>query len=135
MRRVWLLVGVATLVLCIAGWAAEIPLAPASIVPGAVGRLKYEHDRNGNIKYSIATEHLAAPQHLSPAKNDYVVWIVPRDGQPQNAGVLKVNNDLKGSFRGTTPSKVFDVKVTAEDTPSITQPSGPEIFHGSVQAP
>lgn len=134
MRRIRLLVGIATLVFCVAGWTAEIPLAPASIVPGAVGKLKYEHDRNRNIKYSISTEHLAAPQQLSPAKNDYVVWIVPRDGQPQNAGVLKVNNDLKGSFSGTTPAKVFDVKVTADDSPSVSQPSGPEIFHGSVQA-
>ena len=58
----------------------------------------------------------------------------PGQGQPQNAGVLKVNNDLKGSFSGTTPAKVFDVKVTADDSPSVSQPSGPEIFHGSVQA-
>jgi anti-sigma-K factor RskA len=72
---------------------------------------------------------------LTPAKNDFVVWIIPRDSQPQNAGVLKVNNDLKGSFRGTTPAKVFDLKITAEDTPSIAQPTGPEIFHGSIQAP
>lgn len=38
MCRIRLLIGVATLVLCIVGWAAEIPLAPASIVPGAIGR-------------------------------------------------------------------------------------------------
>ena len=110
-------------------------LGTASIVPGAVAKAKYEHDRNGNIKFSISTEHLAAPQQLTPTKNDYVVWIIPRDSQPQNAGVLKVNNDLKGSFSGTTPAKVFDLKITAEDSPSVTQPTGPEIFHGSIQAP
>lgn len=108
------------------------------MVPGAVGKLKYEHDRNRNIKFTVSTEHLPTPQQLSPAKNDYVVWIIPRDGQPQNAGALTVNtvnNDLKGSFSGTTPAKAFDIKVTAEDNPSVTQISGPEILHGSVQVP
>jgi hypothetical protein len=135
MRRISILLGIATLVLCVAGWAGEIPLASSSIVPGAVGKMKYEHDRNRNIKYEISTEHLPTPQQLSPAKNDYVVWLIPRDGQPQNAGVLTVNNDLKGSFSSTTPAKAFDIKVTAEDNPNVTQISGPEILHGSVQVP
>jgi hypothetical protein len=89
--------------------------------------VKYEHDRNRIIKLTISTEHLPTPQQLSPAKNNYVVWVIPRDGQPQNAGVLVVNNDLKGSFSTTTPAKAFDLKVTAEDAPSATQPMGPEI--------
>jgi len=102
-------------------------------VPAASGKVSYEHDRNGNIKLQIQTNNLAAPERLTPAKVAYVVWIEPRDGQPQNAGVLKVNNDLEGSFRTTTASKAFDVKVTAEDNPTVSQPTGPEIFHGGVQ--
>jgi len=47
--------------------------------------------------------------------------------------VLAVNNNLEGSFSGTTPSKTFNVVVTAEDSPTVTQPSGPEILHGTVQ--
>jgi hypothetical protein len=48
--------------------------------------------------------------------------------------VLKINNDLEGSFTTTTPDKAFDVLITAEDSPGVSQPSGPEIMHGSIQA-
>jgi anti-sigma-K factor RskA len=134
MRRASLSTLIAGIILSVAAWAGEIPLVASSIVPAASGKVSYEHDRNGNIKLHIQTKNLAAPERLTPAKVAYVVWIEPRDGQPQNAGVLKVNNDLDGSFSTTTASKAFDVKVTAEDNPTVSQPTGPEIFHGGVQA-
>ena len=105
MRRASVLTLIAGLILSVAAWAGEIPLVASSIVPAASGKVSYEHDRNGNIKLHIQTKNLAAPERLTPAKNAYVVWIEPRDGQPQNAGVLKVNNDLEGSFSTTTASK------------------------------
>ena len=114
-------------------WAGEIPLVASSIVPAAAGKISYEHDRNRNIKLEIKTKHLASPERLSPAKNSYVVWIRSNDGQTQNAGVLRINSDLEGSFTTTTPMKAFDVLITAEDSPSVSQPSGPEIMHGSIQ--
>ena len=133
MRRVSFMILVSSLVLCVSVWAGEIPLVASSLVPAATGKVSYEHDRNGNIKFRISTEHLAAPERLTPAKNSYVVWIKPSDGQPQNAGVLRVNNDLEGSFSTTTPAKAFDILITAEDNPSIAQPMGPEVFHGGIQ--
>ncbi len=133
MRRASVLTLIVGLILSVAAWAGEIPLVASSIVPAASGKVSYEHDRNGNIKLQIQTKNLASPERLTPGKNAYVVWIEPRDGQPQNAGVLKVNNDLDGSFSTTTPSKAFDIKVTAEDSPTVSQPTGPEIFHGGVQ--
>ena len=133
MRRASVLTLIVGLILSVAAWAGEIPLVASSIVTAASGKVSYEHDRNGNIKLQIQTKNLASPERLTPGKNAYVVWIEPRDGQPQNAGVLKVNNDLDGSFSTTTPSKAFDIKVTAEDSPTVSQPTGPEIFHGGVQ--
>lgn len=133
MRRAGVLTLIAGLILSVAAWAGEIPLVASSIVPAASGKVSYEHDRNGNLTLHIETRNLAPPARLTPAKNTYVVWIQPRDGQPQNAGVLKVNEDLNGSFRTTTASKAFDIKVTAEDNPTVSQPTGPEIFHGGVQ--
>ncbi len=133
MRRASLAVPIAVLLLGLAAWAADVPMVASSLVPAATGKLSYEHDRNGNIKFHVSTKNLAAPSQLTPAKNAYVVWIEPRDQQPQNAGVLTVNNNLEGSFAGTTPQKTFNVVVTAEDNPTVTQPSGPEILHGTVQ--
>ena len=114
-------------------WAGDVPLVASSSVPAAAGKINYEHDRNGNIKVDIKTKHLAAPERLTPAKNAYVVWIRSNDGQTQNAGVLKVNDKLEGSFTTTTPIKAFDVVITAEDSPTVSQPSGPEVMHGSIQ--
>ena len=109
-------------------------MVTGTLVPAAAGKINYEHDRNGNVKFEIETKHLAAPDQLTPAKNAYVVWVKPTDGPAQNAGVLKINDNLEGSFRSTTPSQSFDISVTAEDSPSVTEPTGPEVLHGSVQA-
>ena len=133
MRRASLALPLAVLLLGLAAWAGDVPMVASSLVPAATGKLSYEHDRNGNIKFHVSTKNLAAPSQLTPAKNAYVVWIEPRDQQPQNAGVLTVNNNLEGSFAGTTPQKTFNVVVTAADNPTVTQPSGPEILHGTVQ--
>ena len=114
-------------------WAGDVTLVGSSLVPAAAGRITYEHDRNGNVKLDVKTKHLAEPEQLTPAKNSYVVWIRSNDGQTQNAGVLKVNKNLEGNFTTTTPVKAFDVLITAEDSPSVSQPSGPEIMHGSIQ--
>ena len=128
-----LLVFISALVLCVAAWAGDIPLVASSAVPAASGKVSYEHDRNGNLKLDIKTKHLAAPERLTPAKNSYVVWIRSTDGQTQNAGLLRVNSNLEGSFSTTTPIKAFDISITAEDNPSASQPTGPEILHGSIQ--
>ncbi|HKU23495.1 MAG TPA: hypothetical protein VJQ50_20960 [Terriglobales bacterium] len=133
MRRASLAVSITVLLVGLAAWAADIPMVAGSQVPAAAGKISYEHDRNGNVKFTVSTKNLAAPSQLTPAKNAYVVWIEPRDQQPHNAGVLTVNDNLEGSFSSTTPSKTFNVVVTAEDSPTVTQPSGPEILHGTVQ--
>ncbi len=134
MRRASLGVSIAVLMLGLAVWAADIPVVASSLVPAATGKISYQHDRNGNIQFTLSAKNLAAPSQLTPAKNGYVVWIEPRDQPAHNAGVLTVNNNLEGSFSGTTPYKTFNVVVTAEDNPTVTQPSGPEILHGTVQA-
>jgi hypothetical protein len=128
-----LIVSLIAALLSSVAWAGEVPLVASSLVPAAAGTISYEHDRNRNIKLEIKTKHLAAPERLTPAKNSYVVWIRSNDGQTQNAGVLRINSDLEGSFTTTTPVKAFDVLITAEDSSSVSQPSGPEIMHGSIQ--
>jgi anti-sigma-K factor RskA len=134
MRRTNLALLIAVVAMSLAAWAGEAPLVASSIVPAARGTVSFEHDKNGNLKYHISTKNLASPQQLTPAKSAYVVWLKPRDGQPQNVGVLTVNSNLEGSLSGMTPAKAFDVTITAEDNPSVTQPTGPEILHGAVQA-
>lgn len=114
--------------------AGDIPLVADASIPAAIGTIHFEHDKNHNIKFHVDTKHLARPDSLTPAKSVYVVWVQPRGKDPMNAGVLTVDNNLEGSFRGTTPFQTFDVFVTAEDSASADHPSGPQLLKATVQA-
>jgi len=135
MRHASLVAGI--LILCsIVGiaFAGEVPLIADPSVPGATAKIDFEHDKNHNIKFHIEAKHLARPDSLTPAKTAYIVWIQPRGKDPEKAGVLTVDQNLEGSFRGTTPYQTFDVFVTAEDSPNVDHPTGPQILKGTVQA-
>lgn len=135
MRRTALAFALAALFISIQLWAESIPLQPGTIVPAAQGKVDLGHDRNGNTTVDVDVKHLAPPTSLTPPKNFYVVWIQPPNQQPQNVGTLTVNpNSLGGSFRTTTPSKNFDIIVTAEDNPRPQSPSGPVVLRGAITA-
>ena len=131
-KRSFLLV-VSMLLLSILAWGREDRLVNRGFAPAATGEVVSSKDHNGNTSVEVKVEHLAAPATLTPARQYYVVWVQPRGEQPQAQGILKVNTDLKGSLKTSTPAKVFDVFVTAEDSPNPVAPSGDEVLRGSVQ--
>jgi hypothetical protein len=47
--------------------------------------------------------------------------------------VLRVNDKLEGSLKGTIPYKVFDIFVTAEDTLQPETPSNAVVRKGTVE--
>ncbi len=125
-----------TFLLITATWAADVQLQPGTLVPGAQGVAKLGHDDNGNTLITVDARHLAPPSHLTPPKNYYVVWIQPRDQQPQIAGIMTVDpKKEEASFRTPTAFKNFDVLVTAEDNPRPDQPSDVQILKGTITAP
>jgi hypothetical protein len=133
MRRV---VALLTVFVMLAGIVAladtQAKLRNGDLTPAADGYVKAGHDRNGNTDFHISVHHLAEPSQLTPAKANYVVWI-QRPGQPpENAGVLKVNDKLEGTFDSATPYKQFDLFVTAEDNPKAQMPSSMEVLRGVV---
>jgi hypothetical protein len=135
MRRFVFTLITAVALLSQAGYAEKkVELQSTSAVPAAKGMAVVQHDRNGNVEVKLSVEHLAKPDQLSPAKQAYVVWIQPEGQSATNAGVLRVNNELKGDFRTNTPAKKFDLLVTAEDSPTATSPSGTEIMRQHMQA-
>lgn len=134
MKRVFLsLIAGAALLAAPAHAEKKVEMQTASIVPGAEGRAVLEHDRNKNIQVTLEVRHLARPESLSPARETYVVWIQPEGQQPVNSGVLRVNDELKGDFRTTTPYKKFDLFVTAEESATTSSPSGPEIMRQQLR--
>ncbi len=61
MRRASLAVSLAVLLIGLVAWAEDVPMVASSIVPAANGKISYDHDRNGNVKFKIETKNLAAP--------------------------------------------------------------------------
>ena len=122
-----------TVLFLTAAWASDFTLQPGTVVPGAQGVAKLDHDANGNAVISVEAKHLAPPSSLTPPKSYYIVWIQPRDAQPQMAGVLSVDPTKEdGAFKTATPYKNFEVLVTAEDNPRPESPSGVQILKGTI---
>jgi hypothetical protein len=113
--------------------AKKYPLAAAASVPAARGDVDIDHDKNGNTKFKIKVQHLAAPDALTPPKTAYVVWLRERDGSPSPQGQLRVDKKLNGSFEGVTPAKNFDIFITAEQESSPKAPTGEEILRATIQ--
>lgn len=113
--------------------AKDIRLTADPSVPAAAGKAGLERDRNGNLQLKVEVKHLAKPSNLTPPKQVYVVWIQGRGKGPENQGQLKVNDNLEGSFEGTTSYQAFDIFITAEDNPAAANPSGPTVLRGIIQ--
>lgn len=133
MRRMrFAAIALAFLLLAGVAFGDDVKLRPGTADPSAAGKINYHHDRNGNTSMELKVDHLAAPMNLQPAKQVYVVWVQAPGQAPENKGVLKVNRDEKGDIKMTSPHQAFDIFVTAEDSPSVSSPSGPEVLRGTV---
>ena len=113
--------------------ASDLRMIADPSVPAATGKVHLDKDRNGNLQLKVEVDHLAKPGALSPAKQNYLVWIQPRGKDAQNLGALKVSDNLKGSFGATVPREDFEVFVTAEYNPAAEMPSGPKLLRAEVQ--
>jgi hypothetical protein len=119
--------------LTVLAWGREDKLANTGAAPAAMGKVITDNDRNGNTGVEVEVKHMAAPQSLTPAKSTYIVWIQPRGKDPEVLGMLRVNSDLEGSLRASTPYKDFDIFITAEDNLKPPSPSSMVILKGSVE--
>jgi hypothetical protein len=108
----------------------------AESVPAAQGKVKVANQKDGNTKVKVEVDHLAPPALASEQlASTYVVWIKSPQGLPQNAGVLKVGSNRKGSLETKTPFKEFTVLVTLETSPAATIPTGPAVMDTRITMP
>lgn len=110
----------------------KVHMTPASSQPAAQGVATLKHDKNGNLTVDLKVKHLASPQNLTPPKSTYLVWIQPTNGEVHKLGELRVNDKLEGEFKAPVPTANFQIFVTAEDGPTVTQPSGTEVLRQTV---
>jgi len=114
-------------------WGREDRLINTGTAPAAEGKVTTNADRNGNTNVEVNVKHMATPQKLTPAKQDYLVWVQPRGKEAELLGALRVNSNLEGSMKATTPIKDFDIFITAEDNIKPDAPSSMVILRGSVE--
>ncbi len=122
-----------SLLLTVTVFAREDRLNNTGATPAAEGKVISDNDRNGNTNVEVQVKHMASPDALTPPKTSYVVWIQSRGKDPEPLGVLRVNHDLEGSLKATTPYKDFEIFITAEDNPKSDMPSGMTILKGTVE--
>lgn len=133
MKRYWFAgISICLLLLIASAFSDDVKLRPGTAVPSAVGDVEYKHDRNGNTSMQLKVEHLAPPANLQPVRQVYVVWVQAAGQPPENKGVLKVNKNQEGDVKMVSPHQAFDIFVTAEDAPSVSAPSGPEVLRGTI---
>src|SRR5579884_1892808 len=118
--------------LFLTGCAKHVHLMPAISVPAATAKADLTHDSNGNTLISLDVKHLAKPENLTPPASVYVVWVQPRDAAPIKQGQLQVNDDLSAHFKTPTTYKTFRLFVTAEQSASVTSPSGQQVISQDV---
>ena len=116
------------------GNAQSVPMTTqASGIPAAQGAIKMREGKNDNKQLVVQVEHLAPPAKIADGATTYVVWAQPEGvKQPQNIGALKVDNKLKGSLTTVLPYDSFKVFITAEPTPSVTEPSGKTLLAANI---
>ena len=127
------LLTILSFVLTIVAWGREDRLTNTGATPAAMGKVITNNDRNNNTEVDVQVKHMAAPQSLTPGKTTYLVWIEPRGKAAELLGALRINEDLEGSLKGTTPYKDFDIFITAEDNMKPAIPGSMVILKGTVE--
>jgi hypothetical protein len=101
-------------------------------IPSARGDVEVKHDSNGNTQLDIKVFNLANPARLTPPANIYMVWVRPTPSDVQKEGALKVDKNLKGELKTSTTAKDCDVLITAEQSESVSAPSGIELLRAHI---
>ncbi|HEX4925331.1 MAG TPA: hypothetical protein VFV50_14650 [Bdellovibrionales bacterium] len=102
-------------------------------LPAAEGQLRADGTDNDNTKIELMVKHLATPEKLEPDATTYMVWARPSAGAPaQPLGALKVDDDLNAKLETVTPLKNFELFITAEDSPLVTDPTGEALLWTNI---
>jgi hypothetical protein len=116
-------------VLCLTSCAKKIAFPASTLAPEAKGNVKVKKDKNKNYSLAIHVENLPKPEDLTPAHEEYVVWMETQNGNVKNIGRLVsasgfLSKKLKASLETVTPFEPVRIFITAEDNAGIQYPGG-----------
>ncbi|MDZ7648315.1 MAG: hypothetical protein U5K54_14645 [Cytophagales bacterium] len=120
-----LLFGIVVLLLTSCASTVKFPIS--SVTPAAEITAKMTQDKHKNFVIEVTAYNMASADRLDPPKNNYIVWIVSENNGTMNIGQLTIKNGEKSYLKTSTPFKVKEIFITAEDESDISYPSGTEI--------
>lgn len=110
---------------------AKFPVS--SVTPAAEITAKMKQDKNKNYVIEVTAKNLASANRVDPSKKNYNVWIVTENDGTKNAGMLVNKNAKTASLKTSTPFKVKEIFITAEDQGDYSYPVGIEIARTSIK--
>jgi len=96
------------------------------------GTVEAKAGPNDNTQVEVRVKHLSDPARVASDASVYVVWIQPRNGEIQNVGALRLDDDLVGSLNTTTPHRTFTLTVTPEPSARMAVPTHRAVFTTEV---
>jgi len=91
--------------------------------PSTSGVIEVDELSGARTLVAIHMEHLHPPERLDEGLTSYVVWF-EADGSAVRAGALDYDESNRtGDLSGTSNSRKFSVKITAEAKSDVAKPS------------
>lgn len=115
------------LALFVTSCASVATFPVSSMVPAAEITAKKTQDKNKNYIIELTAKNLASPERLSPAKNNYSVWILTANNETKNIGQLNNSNGKTTKLKTLTVFDVNEIFITVEDQGNLSYPMGTEI--------
>ena len=131
--RTFLLLSALTLSLLSISCANTAKFPVSTVTPAAEISATKTQDRNNNYIIEVSTKNMASADRLTPAMNNYSVWLVTEKDGTKNIGQLDNKNSRNGSLKATTPFNGTEIFITAEAKGDNTYPSGVEIARTSFK--
>ena len=107
-------------------------MRPSPGIPSGQGELHTDEDDNGNTLLKVSVKYLAHPSKVAPDATTYVAWVQPGSLSVQNAGAIKVDDDLEGTLETLTPFRRFAFSVTPEPSARGNKPTHEPVFTADV---
>lgn len=101
--------------------------------PGADAHVQVERIEGGNHLITITVRNLTPPDRLGSGNHLFVVWVRQEGGATTLASRLEYQQDQRtGRATATTPATHFTLMITAEQQPTVTQPSDFVVFQQNI---
>lgn len=105
----------------------------SSEAQAAQGKVQVATDDKGNRDLKVEVKHIAPADTVFSGTKNYVVWLKPDNGPPQNIGVLSPDKSMNAKLETMTSFTSFVVLVTAESNTQPVAPSNNEVMSATVQ--